>query len=476
MVYVSPSCKRVTGYESEEFIKDPKLLDKIIHSEDKDVVDQHFDLISSDELHDVNFRIVTRSGEIRWISHSCRAVFDSNGKWIGRRASNRDITESKKADAAILESEERFSKAFHNSPVPQIITRFGDWRYIDANESVLDLLGYSREELIGHTSTELNLIPPGRREQSMLDVNKKDELCDLEIDVRTKSGKIITVLVSTETITLNGQKHLINTFIDITMRNQMQAKLEEYSKHLEELVEERTKQLKDSERLAAIGATAGMVGHDIRNPLQAITGDVYLTKTELAAIPESQEKKNMLESLQEIEKNIDYINKIVADLQDYARPLKPQLEKTDVKNIIKGLLEKNGLPTNVKVNVKVEPDSRKIIADAAYINRIMYNLVTNAVQAMPKGGKLAIRVYKDKETEEAVITVEDTGMGIPDSVKDKLFTPMFTTKSKGQGFGLAVIKRMAEALSGNVTFESHEGNGTKFTVRLPQNIQKKKDL
>jgi signal transduction histidine kinase len=108
----------------------------------------------------------------------------------------------------------------------------------------------------------------------------------------------------------------------------------------------------------------------------------------------------MLESLEEIEKNIDYINKIVADLQDFARPLKPHMEKTDVKNIIKGLLEKNGLPTNVKVSVNVESDSRQIVADAAYINRIMSNLVTNAVQAMPNGGKLAIRVYKDKETEK----------------------------------------------------------------------------
>jgi len=97
MVYVSPSCKRVTGYESEEFIKDPTLLNKIINPEDKNVVGQHFDLISSDEMHDVNFRIVTRSGEVRWISHSCRAVFDADGKWIGRRASNRDITQSKKS-------------------------------------------------------------------------------------------------------------------------------------------------------------------------------------------------------------------------------------------------------------------------------------------------------------------------------------------------------------------------------------------
>jgi len=103
----------------------------------------------------------------------------------------------------------------------------------------------------------------------------------------------------------------------------------------------------------------------------------------------------------------------------------------------------------------------------------MYNLVTNAVQAMPKGGKLTIHAYKDKTTSEAVITVADTGVGIPENAKNKLFTPMFTTKSKGQGFGLAVIKRMAEALNGNVTFESQEGKGTKFTVRLPQDTKKK---
>jgi two-component system cell cycle sensor histidine kinase/response regulator CckA len=476
MVYVSPSCKRVTGYESEEFTKDPTLLSKIVYPEDKDIVGQHFDLISSDELHDVNFRIVTRSGEIRWISHSCRAVFDDNSKWIGRRASNRDITERKKADAAILESEERFSKAFHNSPVPQIITRSDDWRYVDANKSVLNLLGYSREELIGRTSTELNLIPPSSPNQGAQSANEKGELRDLETNVRIKSGKIITVLSSTETITLNGQKHLINTFIDITMRKQLQAKLEEYSKRLEELVEERTKQLKDSERLAAIGATAGMVGHDIRNPLQAITGDVYLTKTELTEIPDSEEKKNALESLREIEKNIDYINKIVADLQDFARPLKPHIEEADLKQIIDDLLRKNGLPADIKVKVKVQPEAKKIMADSTYLNRILYNLVTNAVQSMPKGGKLNIRVSKETETDDAIITVEDTGVGIPETAKGKLFTPMFTTKSKGQGFGLAVIKRMAEALKGTVSFESQEGKGTKFTVRLPQNIKKETDF
>ena len=254
---------------------------------------------------------------------------------------------------------------------------------------------------------------------------------------------------------------------DITERKQLQNKLEEYNKHLEELVKERTKQLKDSERLATIGATAGMVVHDIRNPLQAITGDLYLAKTELSSISESEEKRNVLESLEEIEKNIDYINKIVADLQDYARPLKPHVEEADLKQIIDNLIAKNSLPKNVKVTVKVEPDARKVVANSTFINRIMSNLVNNAVQAMPKGGKLHIHISKDPETREAIISVKDTGVGIPENVKDKLFTPMFTTKSKGQGFGLVVIKRMTKALGGTVAFESQVDKGTTFTVRLP---------
>jgi signal transduction histidine kinase len=223
--------------------------------------------------------------------------------------------------------------------------------------------------------------------------------------------------------------------------------------------------LKDSERLAAIGATAGMVGHDIRNPLQAIISDVYLLKEELKGMPERAEKSSVVESLEGIEKNVDYINKIVADLQDFARPLNPRVEEVNLKRIIEDIMEKNGLPDNVKVTVRVEAAAEKIIVDSIFISRIVVNLVNNAVQAMPKGGKLTIHAYK--EANAVLITVKDTGVGIPEKVKDKLFAPMFTTKSKGQGFGLAVIKRMTEALGGKVTFESQENKGTTFTVRLP---------
>ena len=257
---------------------------------------------------------------------------------------------------------------------------------------------------------------------------------------------------------------LVNSkMLEILEENEKALKM--HSEQLERLVEERTKQLKDAERMAAIGQTAGMVGHDIRNPLQAITSDVYLAKMELTVIPESEAKKNTLESLQEIEKNIDYINKIVADLQDFARPLSPRPEETNLKDVIDETLTKNAVPEDVEVSVKIEKEATKIKADSTFISRIMYNLVTNSVQAMPHGGKLTIRAYK--QAHNIVITVRDTGVGIPEEAKSKMFTPMFTTKSKGQGFGLPVIKRMTEALGGTVTFESQEGKGTTFKVQLP---------
>ena len=163
----------------------------------------------------------------------------------------------------------------------------------------------------------------------------------------------------------DGSTLILEMGIDITERKKAEAR-----------VEESARKLKDAERLAAIGATAGMVGHDIRNPLQAITSDVYLAKTDLAQTPESEEKKNALESLDEIEKNVVYINKIVADLQDYARPLKPVAKETNLQKIVNELLTKNGVPENVKVQVKVQKEAGTLMADSDILKRILGNLVS----------------------------------------------------------------------------------------------------
>jgi len=255
------------------------------------------------------------------------------------------------------------------------------------------------------------------------------------------------------------------SLVDITDRKKLENEQKQHAESLEQKVSEQAKELVDAERLSAIGATAGMVGHDIRNPLQAIAGDVYLLREDIKGMPERKEKSSAEESLLGIEKNVDYINKIVADLQDFARPLSPHAEETNLKLLIEELLAKNGLPENIKVTVKIEVAAEKVVADSTFMNRIMANLVNNAVQAMPNGGKLSIKAYK--EANDIVIDVTDTGGGVPEVLKKKLFTPMFTTKAKGQGFGLPVIKRMTEALGGTVTFESQEGKGTTFKVRLP---------
>ncbi len=226
------------------------------------------------------------------------------------------------------------------------------------------------------------------------------------------------------------------------------------------------KELERAQRLAAIGETAGMVGHDIRNPLQAIIGDTYLLKDYFARMPEGPLREDVAESLGGMEKNVEYINKIVADLQDYAKAVQPIAQETDLEALCRELLQGKNIPENISAECKVESTAKKLLVDGNILKRILENLVTNAIQAMPNGGKLTMSAHR--EVVDTVILVEDTGLGIPDKVKSQLFTPFYTTKSKGQGLGLAVVKRMAEALHGKVTFESIEGNGTTFILRLPK--------
>jgi signal transduction histidine kinase len=225
------------------------------------------------------------------------------------------------------------------------------------------------------------------------------------------------------------------------------------------------KKLENAERLAIVGQTAGMVGHDIRNPLQAIVSATYLAKEDLASLPQSEIKKSLIESMKEIEDQAAYIGKIVADLQDFSRPLKPFSEEIDLRRLIDNLLLGLETEENIGVISEIADDIQKVKADPDYLKRILTNLLMNAEQAMPKGGRITITARKEKGN--CLITVEDTGEGIPEDIKPNLFQPLFTTKAKGQGFGLAVSKRLAKAMGGNITFESEKGNGSKFTVKLP---------
>jgi len=176
-------------------------------------------------------------------------------------------------------------------------------------------------------------------------------------------------------------------------------------------------------------------------------------------------KPGLVDMLETIERESQYMDKIVSDLQDYAAPLKAELKPVEMEPLVKDTLSKIRIPRNVKVSFKVSEALQRVMIDPVVMRRVFTNLIVNAIQAMPNGGELGIDLYGTDES--MFIAFKDTGVGIPERNMGKLFNPFFTTKAKGQGLGLPVCKRLVEAHDGRITVESKPGEGSTFTVKLP---------
>jgi len=404
------------------------------------------------------------------VNVSAKPLHNDNGESIGAVIIFDDVTESVKTQDALKESEERLKNA-------QKIAHVGSWVYYTKEDKALwsdelfRIFGLKPAQF-GPTTTEyVALIHPDDRER----INKSMEkllfggslLSEASFDYRIikDDGSIRTIHSERRIAELDEENKLVKIAgieQDITERKQIEEKLESYARDLEKLVEKRTRQLKDAERLAAIGQTAGMIGHDIRNPLQAIAGELYLMQQEVDSSPDSTCKKAVQESLVSIQEQVDYINKIISDLQDYAKTLNPELVAVDLCEVIPQLLSTVKIPNNIKAVEQCDKNLPSVRLDLTFLKRILVNLVTNAIQAMPNGGKLTIEAHAKKG--HVSIIVNDTGMGIPDEIKPKIFQPLMTTKAKGQGFGLAVVKRLVDSLGGTITFKSKVGQGTQFKI------------
>jgi PAS domain S-box-containing protein len=296
---------------------------------------------------------------------------------------------------------------------------------------------------------------------------KGEKIINDEAIIERANGSRIIVCSTSAPLT-DAKGEIIGSvaiFEVITKKRELEKKLDLQMNDLEKLVLQQVEQLKNAERLSAIGQTAGMIGHDIRNPLQAIFGEIYLLKCDVDSLPKSEVKESFKEGLGNIEESLSYINKIIIDLQDYAKPPKPILEKVAFERIIQEVISTMDIPETVQVTVLLEEGSLALKTDTTYMKRILTNLVSNAIQALTNGGKISIKVKRKED--KALLSVEDTGQGIPIEVRDKIFMPLVTTKPKGQGFGLAVVKKLTEALNGTVTFESELGKGTRFNIEFP---------
>ena len=390
-----------------------------------------------------------------------------------------DITEQKKKNAKELEEHERWEqqlvisekryRRLYETSQDGIMARDLQGRMVDCNKAYAKMLGYSKNELRHITAKKL--LPEKWHEQREKIVNKvlqTGRSIVFEREYKRKDGSVFPASVRTWRLT-DGKGKVIGIWSivrDITEQKEFQKNLLDHAGILEKIIEDRTKQLKDSERLATIGQTAAMVGHDLRNPLQSITGELYLAKCEVESLPQSELKSNLQESMQIIEEQAVYMDKIVSDLQAFVRPVRIDKQPISLNELVTAVLASVTVPENININVRMKADFPQVKADPQLLKRVLINLVTNAVQAMPDGGKLTISAQVNSQG-QAVVTVEDTGVGIPEKIKTQIFTPLFTTKPRGQGFGLAVCKRVIEAHGGSINFESQEGKGAKFTIQFP---------
>jgi signal transduction histidine kinase len=258
--------------------------------------------------------------------------------------------------------------------------------------------------------------------------------------------------------------------------NTMAAQIESHHRDLESQVRERTAELERAledlhaaqreivrtEKLAMLGQLAGGVGHELRNPLGVMTNSLYVLET---VLPEPGE---MVRDYFGILKNqIALCEKIVADLLDFARTKHPARTPVALSAIARQQLGRLGLLGRVEIGEDV-PDTLPLVnVDAVQIGQVVFNLLTNAVQAMgERGGALRLRGFRDGNG-RAVLEVTDSGPGIPDEVAARLFEPLFTTKTKGLGLGLCVSRTLAEGNGGSLTFRTQVGVGTTFALSLP---------
>ncbi|MDY6875442.1 MAG: ATP-binding protein [Chloroflexota bacterium] len=261
--------------------------------------------------------------------------------------------------------------------------------------------------------------------------------------------------------------------IDITDLKQAEEGLKEYSERLEGMVEQRTRELQDAheqlvrrEKLAVLGQLAGGVGHELRNPLGAIKNAAYFLNMVIEE-PEPEVK----ETLEILTQEVGTSERIISSLLDFARTRPPTRRKVDVNAVLQKALSRAPVPQNVQVVAQLDETLPAILADPDQLGQIFGNVILNGIQAMPEGGRLIIETLeisgKLPQSGWVAVSFTDTGVGIPEENLGKLFEPLFTTKAKGIGLGLPVVKTLVEGHEGTIGVESDVGQGSTFTISLP---------
>jgi len=316
-------------------------------------------------------------------------------------------------------------------------------KILKINKALLDLTQYKQEEFLGNT-IDLFYQSEIKKNQGIYKILETRDFRGQEIKIKTKSGIGKNILLSTSKI-IDSKMHVIGfvcVLQDITEHKELEARLIK------------------SERFAAIGELSGMVGHDLRNPLMSIRTAAYILNKK----SDQQIDADCKKMLEKINRAIDYSDKIVNDLLDYSRDIKLEKLNTNPRFLVNEAFLLVDIPQRIQIVNKTE-ETPEVCADIEKLNRVFVNLIKNAIDAMPKEGVLTVSSVKtDKNVE---IVFEDSGIGMSPETLSKIWVPLFTTKAKGMGFGLAICKRIVESHGGNISAKSAIGKGTVFTISLP---------
>jgi len=304
------------------------------------------------------------------------------------------------------------------------------------------------------------IYPPGVAKEVMQKLRSPDyggvgKLTSFPITHRGKDGELVEGDLSASIIYDEGGREIatVGIFKDLRERLRMERDLQAAREALLQ-----------SEKLAAMGRLTSQIAHELNNPIYGIMNTLELLKTEIP--PESKRRRILELSLSETER----LSEMLRNMLSFSKPEEETRKKINVNELLDGILlmmEKQMKEANVKVVTRFEPEVPGVMASTNQMRQVILNLFKNAKEAMPRGGTLTVRT--EKVDTKVLIRIQDTGAGIPEEIRNKIFEAFFTTKQKvkGVGLGLSVCYGIIKDHGGEIRVDSKEGKGTTFTISLP---------
>ena len=462
IAYMSPSCKLITGYDTEELIKNPEFLNEIIHEKDRDKYAKHMDAFSQvKNLCSEEFRIVKKTGETRWISHMCQAVYDQDDQYIGRYVCNKDITDKKNPNIYVLQKEKLVSNICEWASVGYYQIYF-DGRLKSANKTFLDMMGYDSVDLLNEQNFEKScVLDSERREEFKESLKKYGYVKDFE-SAWIKNGWNIIYLKETATLGRDSSGGL--SFYEVFVQDMTEKKNVEYASTVAS-----TKKRKYEELIAKFLAT---VSHEINTPLNVMLNMVAMLKTDCEAGDKHEVYGdiNIIQTEGErIKRTIDLILEI-SQLQTGTYDVNfSEIDlMDDVFNDIFKTYNKKAGEKNIEFIITNNLVDPKIIADKHGVYQIFLQLIDNALK-YTHTGKIEVLLYLNVSN-QVTVEIIDTGLGIKEeyvpflynvfSQEDNSYSKMF----EGTGLGLAIVKKHCELNDALIEVESEKNIGTKIKI------------